>query len=255
MQFPLSRSVSPRVLWLDSADSTNDVLRERAEADPDSWPHLSVVATDDQRAGRGRLGRVWQAPAGRTLAASTLVDSSALPAPAAGWLPLVAGAALARALEPLVATDVGVKWPNDVLLQGRKTAGILAERLSDGRVVVGTGINLLLSEEELPVPSATSLALEGAATTDADVVLAAFLTEFSALLAPLLALGDAEASGVAAVVRATCGTLGRSVRVELPDGSVAEGVAVDLSSDGALVIEQGGSRRSYSSGDVTHLRY
>lgn len=254
MQLPLSRSVSPQVLWLECAGSTNDELRDRATAEPGAWPHLSVVATDDQRAGRGRLGRVWQAPPGRTLAASTLVNAAPLPAAAVGWLPLLAGAALARALAPLVASAVEVKWPNDVLLDGRKTAGILAERLPDGRVIVGTGINLLLSEEELPVPTATSLALAGATTTGADAVLAGFLTEFSALLVPLLALGDAEDSGSAAVVSAHCGTLGRPVRVELPDGSVEEGTAVALDADGSLVLERDGVRRSFSAGDVTHLR-
>ena len=254
MQLPLSRSVSPQVLWLESAGSTNDVLRERATADPAGWPHLSVVATDDQRAGRGRLGRVWQAPPGRTLAASILVDASALPTAAAGWLPLVAGAALARALAPLVDVPVAVKWPNDVLLDERKTSGILAERLPDGRVVLGTGVNLLLGEDELPVPTATSLSLVGTRSTDADAVLAAYLTELSALLAPLLALGDAEAAGTADAVRERCGTLGRRVRVELPDGSVLEGAAVSLDSDGSLVVDLPTGRRSFSAGDVTHLR-
>ncbi|SMH33162.1 BirA family transcriptional regulator, biotin operon repressor / biotin-[acetyl-CoA-carboxylase] ligase [Rathayibacter oskolensis] len=254
MQLPLSRSVSPQVLWLESAGSTNDELRVRATADPSDWPHLSVVATDDQRSGRGRLGRVWQAPAGRTLAASTLVDGSHLAPGAVGWLPLIAGAALARALAPSVDVPVAVKWPNDVLLAGRKTAGILAERLPDGRVIVGTGVNLLLTEEELPVPTATSLALAGAAASDPDTVLSAFLTEFSALLASFLSLGDAEASGTADAVRAHCGTLGRPVRVELPDGSTEEGTAVALDSDGRLVLEQGGRRTAFSAGDVTHLR-
>ncbi|KQP97606.1 MULTISPECIES: biotin--[acetyl-CoA-carboxylase] ligase [unclassified Rathayibacter] len=254
MQLPLSRSVSPQVLWLESAGSTNDELRERASSGAAAWPHLSVVATDDQRAGRGRLGRVWQAPPGRTLAASTLVDASGLPSAALGWLPLLAGAALAGALAPLVDVPVSVKWPNDVLLEGRKVAGILAERLADGRVVVGTGVNLILGEEELPVPTATSLALAGSRETGADAVLAAFLTEFQALLAPILSLGDAEASGAASVVRSRCATLGRPVRVELPDGGTAEGTAVDIDGDGRLVVEQGGARRSFSSGDVTHLR-
>ena len=104
------------------------------------------------------------------------------------------------------------------------------------------------------MPTATSLALAGAATTGADAVLAAFLTEFSALLAPLLALGDADSAGSVAVVRAHLGTLGRSVRVELPDGSVEEGTAVALDDDGSLVLEQDGARRSFSAGDVTHLR-
>ena len=254
MQLPLSRSVSPKVLWEEHAGSTNDVLREHATRAPDQWPHLSVVATDDQRAGRGRLGRVWQAPAGRTLAVSILVDASGLPAGASGWLPLVAGAALARALAPLVVVPVAVKWPNDVLLDGRKTAGILAERLPDGRVILGTGVNLLLTEDELPVPTATSLVLAGARTTDADAVLAAYLTELSALLGPLLSLRDAEAAGTAAAVRERCGTLGLRVRVELPDGSVREGTARELDSDGRLVVELADGPRAFSAGDVTHLR-
>ncbi|MHC2184677.1 biotin--[acetyl-CoA-carboxylase] ligase [Rathayibacter agropyri] len=254
MQLPLSAAVSPRILVLEHAGSTNDELRERATAEPVAWPHLSAVATDDQRAGRGRLDRVWQAPPGRTLAASTLVDASDLETAALGWLPLVAGAALASAVAPLVTAEVAVKWPNDVLIDGRKTAGILAERLPDGRVVVGTGINLLLEEKELPVPTATSLALAGARTTDPDAVFAAFLTEFSALLRPLLALDDAEASGAAAAVRASCSTLGSRVRLELPDSTHAEGVAVALGTDGGLVLEQDGARRVFSAGDVTHLR-
>lgn len=254
MQLPLSAAVSPRVLVLEHAGSTNDELRERATAEPAAWPHLSVVATDDQRAGRGRLDRVWLAPSGRTLAASTLVDASGLEGSALGWLPLVAGAALASALAPLVTAEVRVKWPNDVLIDGRKTAGILAERLLDGRVVVGTGINLLLEERELPVPTATSLALAGARVTEPDAVLAAFLSAFSALLGPLLALHDAEASGAAAAVRASCSTIGSRVRLELPDGTYAEGIAVALGIDGALVLEQEGARRVFSAGDVTHLR-
>ncbi|KZX20820.1 biotin--[acetyl-CoA-carboxylase] ligase [Rathayibacter tanaceti] len=254
MQLPLSQAVSPRIVVLEHAGSTNDELRERATADPAAWPHLSVVATDDQRAGRGRLGRVWEAPAGRTLAASILVDASGLDAAAAGWLPLVAGTALARALARLVPADVAVKWPNDVLIGGRKTAGILAERLADGRVIVGTGVNLLLDETELPVPTATSLALAGASTTDADTVLSAFLTELAALLAPLLALGDAESAGTAAAVRHSCATLGMRVRLDLPDGTHAEGVADSLAADGALVLRQDGVHRVFSSGDVLHLR-
>ncbi|MBF4461875.1 MULTISPECIES: biotin--[acetyl-CoA-carboxylase] ligase [unclassified Rathayibacter] len=254
MQLPLSRSVSPHVLWLDSAGSTNDELRERAIARPEAWPHLSVVATTDQRAGRGRLGRVWEAPAGRTLAASTLVDASAVPPTALGWLPLLAGAALARSLAPLVAAPVTVKWPNDVQIDGKKVAGILAERLPDGRVVVGTGVNLLLSAEELPVPTATSLTLAGAGEVGADTVLAGFLREFSALLAPLLAGDDACLDASAEAVGAVCSTLGTRVRVELPGGTVEEGAAVALDDEGRLVLERDGARLAFSAGDITHLR-
>ncbi|AJM78028.1 biotin--[acetyl-CoA-carboxylase] ligase [Rathayibacter toxicus] len=255
MHVALPPSVSPQILWLPSVGSTNDELRERALTDPAGWPHLSVIATDDQRCGRGRLGRRWEAPAGRTLAASTLLDASCLPASALGWVSLLAGAAVARAISPRVDASVTVKWPNDVLLEGRKVAGVLAERLPDGRVVVGTGVNLLLTEDELPTPTATSLALAGASTTDAGTVLAAYLTEFSALLAPLFVHGDAEASGAADAVRALCSTLGARVRLELSGGRYEEGIAVGLDAGGRLLLKQGAVRSAFAAGDVTHLRF
>ncbi len=114
----------------ETTDSTNADLVKAVAADPEQWPHLSLILTTDQRAGRGRLDRTWTAPPGTALAVSVLVRVDGLPVAARGWVPLVAGAAMTRAVrDQLRGTPhrVTVKWPNDVLLNGGKLSGILAE--------------------------------------------------------------------------------------------------------------------------------
>jgi BirA family biotin operon repressor/biotin-[acetyl-CoA-carboxylase] ligase len=254
-----SAALAARIAVLPSAGSTNDELIMRAGGN-DPWPSLSVVATDTQTAGRGRRGRAWVAPPGTSLAASVLLRPD-LPSEALGWIPLLTGLAVARTLAAAGA-DARVKWPNDVLLGGRKVCGILAELLPGGAgVVVGIGINLTLSPDQLPVPTATSLAIEGIALT-ADEVLAGCLTELRTLVGDLQAAGgDPEGSGLRAAVSAACDTIGRAVRVELPSGEVLLGTAVALGADGRLEVQadatSGGLGKivSVSAGDVTHLRY
>lgn len=251
-----SRSAAAHLLWLDEAGSTNDELRERVAAAADEWPHLSVVATASQTAGRGRLGRVWMAPPGKTLAASTLVDVAEVDAESLGWVSLIAGVAVARAVRALVpgSVRVGVKWPNDVLVNEAKVSGILAERLSDGRVIIGTGVNLTLTADELPTATSTSIALAGG-DADLDAVLAGYLRELGELIAAFRAAGgDAEASGIRAAVLAECVTIGRAVSVERPGVAPVEGLAVDVDGDGRLVVDAG-ARLSVAVGDVTHLRH
>ena len=261
--FPAARARAGRLLVLESATSTNDVLAVAAAEHPSDWPHFSVVATLAQTAGRGRLGRSWVAPAGRTLAVSVLLRPSVpTPADAAGWVPLAAGAAMAAAISRrLPAGAVGLKWPNDVLTTAddRKLCGILAERQPGGRIVLGAGVNLTLAEEELPVPTATSLALAGATDVHPDAVLADWLEALRALVDPLLA-GDL--GPVTRAVRASCTTLGRRVRVELPGSGILEGTAEDLDETGRLLVRvsegagsESGSLRAVAAGDVTHLRY
>jgi BirA family biotin operon repressor/biotin-[acetyl-CoA-carboxylase] ligase len=254
-----SAELAARIAVLPSTGSTNDELIARAGGD-DPWPHLSVVATDTQTAGRGRRGRAWVAPPGSSLAASVLLRPD-LPPDALGWVPLLTGLAVTRTLTAAGA-DARLKWPNDVLLGGRKVCGILAELLPGGTgVVVGIGINLTLSPDQLPVPTATSLAIEGIELT-ADEVLAGCLTELRQLLDDLQgAGGDAEASGLSAAVTAACSTIGRPVRVELPSGDALVGMAVGLGADGRLEVRtdpiSGGPGKitSVSAGDVSHLRY
>lgn len=243
--------------------STNaDLLAAAAE-----HPHGSVVATLDQTAGRGRLDRRWSAPSGQTLAASVLVRAP-LDDRSRGWLPLVAGRAMrdavvARLGDGAEATRASrptaeVKWPNDVLVDGRKVCGILCQVAADGSVVVGAGINLTVPADALPTSTSTSLAVAGVpgeAVDLADAVLADFRTHLLEA-AVALAAGGAAADAVRSDVRAACGTIGRRIRLELPDGSVLEADAVGIDDEGCITIrDQDGATRPVAVGDVTHLRY
>lgn len=252
----------------ESTGSTNADLLAGAPDRPDG----SVVVTLDQTAGRGRLDRTWAAPAGQALAVSVLVRA-ALDDRDRGWLPLVAGAAMRDAvtaalqLAPADATDVAsvggasrvaVKWPNDVLVDGRKVAGILCQVAADGSVVVGAGVNLTIPVEQLPTPTATSLAVAGAtgdAVALADAVLSDFLRGVREAVVAL-ATGGAAAETVRSHVRAGCGTIGTRVRLELPDGTAVEADAVGIDDDGRITIrDRDGATRGVAVGDVTHLRY
>lgn len=282
MDWPRSRAAVPRFEFLAHAGSTNDVLRDAATGDDaGDWPHGAVVVTDDQTAGRGRLGRTWFAPSGKTLAISLLVRPAdaggrMLPPDALGWIPLIAGAAMTEAARRAVEAsapadaaadeadgvgevDVELKWPNDVLVAGYKLCGILTELAPGGEaIVVGAGLNLTLDEHDLPAITATSLLLATGREPDADAVLADYLTGFLAAFARFAASGgDAEGSGTADWVRGLCGTLDADVRVELPGGTDLVGTAEAIDADGRLVVRdhETGEPQAVSAGDVTHLRY
>jgi BirA family biotin operon repressor/biotin-[acetyl-CoA-carboxylase] ligase len=268
MQLPLSEAVVPRLDWMPVADSTNDVLVQAAKTgDPADWPDLSVVATDNQVAGRGRLGRTWTAPAGRSLAISVLLrprldSGEPLSFDRYSILPLVVGLAMTRAVAgvvPAASDPVSLKWPNDVLIGPKKVSGILGELLPDGTgVVIGAGLNLALTDDELPTPTSTSLALAGVKDVSADAVLAAYLSALTTLYRrQLSAGGDSVAAGVHAEIVAACGTLGRAVRVELPGGGIETGIARTIDQSGRLVVDpsRGGDPLFVAAGDVTHLRH
>lgn len=262
MDFPLSRAAASVLEFLPEAGSTNDELVRRASgADADEWPDLAVVATDNQTSGRGRLGRSWVSPAGKSLAVSVLLrpngDGARLAIGSFGWFPLLAGVAMTRAVAGVVSSGVGLKWPNDVLIGDRKVCGILSELLPDASgVVVGAGLNLTLEADELPVETATSLALAGATVTDADSLLSAYLDEFTARYRAFLTSGgDPVASGLLAAVTEACETIGRSVRVELPSGKRLLGTATGIDAEGRLLVESNDGITAVAAGDVTHLRY
>lgn len=288
MQWERSREAVPRLEFLAEAGSTNDELREAASGpDASAWPHGSVIVTDNQTRGRGRLGRTWLAPTGKTLAISLLLrpefaGGRPFPPDAYGWIPLMAGAAMTEAVRRAVdaaasadldaerdrdrdeddlsgGLDVELKWPNDVLISGFKVCGILSELLPDsGAVVVGAGLNLTLDEHDLPTLTSTSLLLATGRQPDADAVLADYLGGFLALVERFVEAGaDAAASGIADRVAAVCGTLGSEVRVELPGDRELLGFAERLDHDGRLVVRdrENGEPQSVAAGDVTHLRY
>jgi BirA family biotin operon repressor/biotin-[acetyl-CoA-carboxylase] ligase len=250
----------PRVQITESTDSTNADVLAAAGTDAAGWPHLSVLLTTDQRAGRGRLDRSWTTPPGTALAMSVVVRVPALPIAARGWIPLVAGAAMVRAVgaqlrgTPHSAT---LKWPNDVLIDGGKVCGILAEVVpgDPDTVVVGAGVNTRMTRADLPVDTAVSFAALGL-TCDDDRLVADFLSALDEQLSALVAgRGDAAASGVSGEVSALCSTLGADVAVQLPDGTRLTGRAARLDADGRLVVEDAtGLETAVSAGDVVHVR-
>ena len=264
MKLPLSAAVAGHLEILSETGSTNDDLVAEAATLDD----FSVVVTGSQTAGRGRLGREWVAPAGASLAVSVLLrpvlpGGEPLETRHFGWLPLIAGIAMTRAVRSLVPADrVGLKWPNDVQVDGLKISGLLAELLPTGdAVVMGAGLNLALTRDQLPTPVSTSLGLVGvdlAGDDLADAALAAYLVALRELYTDFVRLGgDPVASGVAEQLDELCTTLGRQVRVELPDGTDLIGAAVGIDGTGRLLVRssQDGRVTAVAAGDVTHLRY
>ncbi|MBW3085374.1 Bifunctional ligase/repressor BirA [Austwickia sp. TVS 96-490-7B] len=232
-----------------------------ALADPRPW---RVVTTPHQTHGRGRHTRSWESPAGASVAVSFTVPLAKDPA-SWGWLSLIAGLGVTRALGRVTGSpdSFALKWPNDVLARephGRwgKVCGILCEATpaTDSGIavaVIGIGVNLDLSPEELPVPAATSLTLAGHERhAPADVVVA-LAHEIADLHGPWYA-GGLTLDELRRDYRAACTTIGCDVQVHLPDGIVVEGEAVDVSRGGEIVVMIDGARRSFAAGDVIHLR-
>ena len=224
---------------VDQTPSTNALCTERALAGAPEW---TVVVAEDQTAGRGRLDRTWELPARSGLTFSVLVRPHVSPG-RWGWLSLVAGLAVAEAIGP----QASVKWPNDVLIGDRKVCGILSELVSTGNVrsaVIGIGINVTVAAEELPVPTATSLALEGI-TMSRTALLTSVLLRLRHRIAELTTFTEAELIHAYA---ARSATIGRSVSVSMPNGSVIEGVADAVDGDGRLVV----NGHPIGAGDVVH---
>jgi BirA family biotin operon repressor/biotin-[acetyl-CoA-carboxylase] ligase len=238
-----------RVEVVAETESTNaDLL-----ADPNA-PDRSVRVAEHQVAGRGRLDRSWTSPPRAGLTFSVLLRPD-VPLLNWGWLPLLTGLAVQEAVTQSVGLTTTVKWPNDLLAaDGRKLAGVLAQTAPDA-VVIGVGLNVDTTADELPVDTATSLLLAGATSLDRTDLLAAILRRLDARAAQWSdCRGDAEACGLAAAYRAASGTIGRPVRVAMTDGAVLEGTACDVDPAGRLVVDTPGGQRPVGAGDVEHLR-
>jgi BirA family biotin operon repressor/biotin-[acetyl-CoA-carboxylase] ligase len=240
--------------WQDRTPSTNLRAAEAAWA---GKPEVGLFLTDEQTAGRGRLDRTWQAPAGTSLLASLLLRP-AMAAPQLRLLPLLVGLALAEAVAPhLPNADVALKWPNDLLLRRnaaqpwRKAAGILVE-LVGSAAVVGVGCNVDWRGVTRPpqlADTATSLAEIAVGDVDRWRVLAGFAGVFGRRYAAWRQLSVAFLDDY----RSRCATLGHQVRVARGGGVTVEGEAVAIGADGALLV-RGADRRTtaVSAGDVTH---
>jgi BirA family transcriptional regulator, biotin operon repressor / biotin---[acetyl-CoA-carboxylase] ligase len=234
-------------------ESTNVDLREAARAGTVRPGHVLIAI--HQRAGRGRLDRRWESEAGTGLTFSVLVDPSPVPVALWGWLPLLAGLAVAEGAGAAAGVPLRVKWPNDVQSpDGRKVAGILSERVDTAqgpRAVVGIGLNVSSTPEQLPVPTAGSLAMAGGTVHDPGAILGALLAALAARLAAWRAAGgDAAAAGLLEDYAAASVTLGADVTVTLPGGDALPGTALRIAPDGSLVLRTVNGERTVSAGDV-----
>lgn len=266
----------PGRLWsrldvVQQTGSTNDDLLAAARA---GAAEGTVLVAEHQTRGRGRQGRQWESRTGSALIFSVLLRPAGVPPADRGWLPLLTGVAVARALREMAGVDAGLKWPNDVLAGGAKLAGILAEQGGEA-IVVGVGLNVAATRDELPPPGPgalppTSLAVLGG-RTDRETLLAAILAELEdwyrrwtrpglgaaslgAARPGAASPGDAEGSGLRAEYLRCSVTVGRQVRVELPGGTALTGMATGIDPVGRLIVDTAAGPAAVSAGDVIHVR-
>jgi BirA family biotin operon repressor/biotin-[acetyl-CoA-carboxylase] ligase len=272
--------VRPGGLWREvrvvgETGSTNADLLAQAGA---GAPEGLVLVAEAQTAARGRLGRRWTSPPRAALTFSVLLRPRGVPPARLGWVPLLAGVAAASAVRAVTGVEAALKWPNDVLADGGKLGGILAER-SGPAVVVGIGINVWQDRAGLPGEAATSLLLAAPAggTARAGDSSAARAGDSSAaqvpglrerLLAELLAAlsdwylawrdqaspGDADACGLRREYARRCATLGREVVVTMPGAEAISGTAAGVDWAGRLEVRTEHGRVSVTAGDVVHVR-
>lgn len=267
---PLNRAaitaavLRPGGLWrsvdvVPEAGSTNTDLIIRSK---EGAPEGTVLVTEHQTAGKGRLGRGFATPARVALTFSLLVRP-AVSSERLGWLSPLMGVAAVAAVREVTGVGAALKWPNDVLVPGEvrdgKLAGILAEAdFSDPDrvgVVVGMGLNVSQERDELPVETATSLRAEGAIGKEREELLSAVLAAFEERYTAWVdASGNAEVSGLATEYRRVCVTIGRRVRIHLPGDRMLEGTATGVDEQARLLVLGPEGERALNVGDVVHVR-
>lgn len=260
-----------KMVVVESTGSTNADLLRAVTVEPKEWPDMSVLTAEYQTAARGRLDRSWEAPPLSSVSVSIVLrpmnaEGRPLPTDTYSWLSLLAALALRETLLETAGLPAELKWPNDVLVRGRKIAGILAQMgpMGDGSVpavILGTGLNVTLTAAELPVPTATSVALERPLTDDRTHLLKSYLASFARLYRSFCnADGDPTAglSGGPSLhkrVESVMVTLGKQVRAQLPGDHEIIGHATRLDEYGSLlVVDQDAREHVVTAGDVVHLR-
>lgn len=236
---------------MDEAGSTNALVAERARAGAEAG---LVIVAEHQTSGRGRLDRTWEVPPRAALTFSVLARPDVEPA-AWPWIPLLTGYAVHAALDDR-ADGIGLKWPNDIVVETPdgplKLAGILVERVetpTGPAAVLGIGINVHQAPDELPIADATSLEQLIEGIPDRTEVLSTVLASLDTLL-PLLEDTDALRRAYAG----ECVTLGKTVRVDVPAGEPLSGTAVDIDAGGRLVVQTASGEVPVGAGDVVHVR-
>ena len=251
MEYLLSAQAAAGFEYLEQTGSTNKDLLASSEG----LPEFFVLATDFQTAGKGRMDRTWEANSGSSVMASILLRPQFTQSSGIGWLSLLTALAITKAISDLGLAPK-IKWPNDVLISEKKVSGILAEVATDlSCVVIGFGINVNQSAQQLPVDTATSLLLETPSAVDRDQLLAAVIENIRTLYLELSnAGGDATASGLRQAILEMSATVGSQVSVKFPGGKKAFGLAKDIDGTGRLVVVSQNETLSVSAGDVLHLR-
>jgi BirA family biotin operon repressor/biotin-[acetyl-CoA-carboxylase] ligase len=239
-----------RVKVLNETGSTQNDLTSQIRAGV--IQHGAVLATEYQSAGRGRLDRKFEAPAGSSLLFSLFLIPVAGESEW-GWLPLLAGQSVVAALDSFLSEELRehlqLKWPNDILLNGMKLAGILSERIETKQgpgVVIGIGLNVHTSREEINFADATSLTIEGC-ELDRNRLLVAILENISVYFGRW-EIGDL---GLLSKYRSRSATIGAQVRIETPSGASIASEAIGIEPSGALILATG---ERVTVGDVVHLQ-
>lgn len=259
---PLDEDRLRRTLVDEGAFRQVDVVAETVSTNADLLADPTgdrrVLLAEHQTSGRGRHSRSWTGVPGAQVLVSILLRLPGAEPSDLGWLPLLTGTAIVDAVRAVGGVDAELKWPNDVLVDGRKLAGILVEVVATApvpTVVIGIGLNVTLTEDDLPVPTATSLLLAGADELDRTRIVEGMLTSLADRVDAWQHRGW-DPTTAAGAYRSRCSTIGRRVRAVLPGDTELHGDAVDIDDYGRIVIRPDGDGEpvSIAAGDITHLR-
>jgi BirA family biotin operon repressor/biotin-[acetyl-CoA-carboxylase] ligase len=240
--------------------STQTAAKDAARNGEPQW---SVYVTDFQSAGRGRRDRSWHSVSGRDLMFSVILRPN-VETKYAQLLSLATSLAVLRAIKKIsrgIVNDVSIKWPNDVLIGGRKVCGIICEILcKDAAIdyaVLGIGVNVNRTQDELPRldspdrPNATSLFVESGSRFDLPLLLAEVLAELSDISG--LITTDENRRLFMAEYESNCGTIGMRIKIVTDDGDFI-GTAAGITRDGALIVRNEAEEKVFYAGDVVHAR-
>jgi BirA family biotin operon repressor/biotin-[acetyl-CoA-carboxylase] ligase len=228
---------------MNQVSSTNDLSFENLhQVTPGN---ALVVVANEQTAGRGRLDRTWSTPAGSGIAMSISAHISDFEIELTA-IPLLTGIAVHRALKQF-SVPVELKWPNDIIFSEpstRKLGGILLQLHSE-KLIIGIGINVHMSLEELPVPTATSLLIEGFQINRMDLI--------AGIISELNSLRTANTDWLPEY-KAVCATIGKKVLIQNSNGTELNGLAIDVGNDGSLLVKNLEKIYQITVGDVEHMQ-
>jgi len=243
-----TKVIGHTLYYLDTIDSTNSECRRRSASENEGM----VILSEQQTAGKGRMGRIWVSPEGKGIWMSLLLKPT-LPSDMIPQLTLIGAAALCLAVEKIetnLKNKVTIKWPNDIVIQGKKVGGILTEmQMSGGKVesvVLGIGLNVNLLSTDFPEPLtslATSLFLETGKTIQREALVAEILNSFEKLYVQFLEEGNLGKS--LAICRQRSSVIGKTVQL-LEKGVENQAEVLDLGPRGELIVK-------WDNGEITPI--